>query len=92
MGKLGLLLVPLTTSALLDMTSALVRVAVKGYHDQVISYRGQHLIGAGLQVQTFSPVSLLWGAWQCVGRQGARGAEGSTSGSAGSKKRTSLSF
>jgi hypothetical protein len=29
-------------------------------HDQDNSYKGKHLIGAGLQVQRFSPLSLWW--------------------------------
>jgi hypothetical protein len=37
----------------------LIRVsnAVRRHHDQGNSYKGQHLIGAGLQVQRFSPLS-----------------------------------
>jgi hypothetical protein len=31
--------------------------AVKRHHDQGKSYKKQHLIGAGLQVQRFSPLS-----------------------------------
>ena len=31
--------------------------AVNRHHDQGKSYKGQHLIGAGLQVQRFSPLS-----------------------------------
>jgi hypothetical protein len=34
-----------------------VSIAVKRDHDQSNSYKGQHLIGAGLQVQRFSPLS-----------------------------------
>jgi hypothetical protein len=30
---------------------------VHRHHDQGNSYKGQHLIGAGLQVQRFSPLS-----------------------------------
>ena len=30
------------------------------HHDQGKSYKGQHLIGAGLQVQRFSPLSSRW--------------------------------
>lgn len=41
----------------------------------------KYLIGAGLQVQRFSPLSSWWEAWQHAGRCGAEeGAEGSTSG------------
>jgi hypothetical protein len=46
------------------------------------SYKGQHLIEAGLQVQRFSPLSSRQeGAWQHPGRHGVGGAEGSTSSS-----------
>ena len=31
--------------------------AVDRHHDQDNSYKGQHLIGAGLKVQRFSPLS-----------------------------------
>jgi hypothetical protein len=34
-----------------------VSIAVKRHHDQGNSYKGQHLIGAVLQVQRFSPLS-----------------------------------
>jgi hypothetical protein len=40
---------------------------------------GQHLIGAGQQLQRFSPLSLR--AWQHPGRHGAGRAESSTSSS-----------
>jgi len=44
------------------------------------SYKGQYLIGAGLQVQRFSPLSSWQEAWQHPGRHGAgEGAESSTS-------------
>jgi hypothetical protein len=33
---------------------------VNRYYDQGKSYKGQHLIGAGLQVQRFSPLSSRW--------------------------------
>jgi hypothetical protein len=52
--------------------------AVKRHHDQGISYKGQHLIGAGLQVQRLSPLLPWWEAWQLPGRHGAaEGAESS---------------
>jgi hypothetical protein len=40
----------------------LVRVftAVNRHHDQDKSYKRQHLIGAGLQVQRFSPLTSRW--------------------------------
>jgi len=34
--------------------------AVNSHHDQGKSYKGQHLIGAGSQVQRFSPLSSWW--------------------------------
>ena len=68
--------------------TVLVRVSIaeKRHHDQGNSYKGQHLIGAGLQVQGFSPLSSRWehGSIQ-VGRHGAGGAESSTSSSEGCK-------
>jgi hypothetical protein len=33
---------------------------VDRHHDHCKSYKGQHLIGAGLQVQRFSPLSSRW--------------------------------
>jgi hypothetical protein len=54
--------------------------AVKRQQDQGKSYKGQYLIGAGLQVQRFSPLSSWREAWQHPGRPGAgEGAERSTS-------------
>jgi hypothetical protein len=53
-----------------------ISIAVKRHHDQGNSYKGQHLIGAGLQVQRFSPLSSRWEAWQHPGRHDAgEGAE-----------------
>lgn len=60
-----------------------VSIAVKRRHD---SYKGNHLTGAGLQFQRFSPLS-SWSetCWHGV-RQGAgEVAESSTSGSTGSR-------
>jgi hypothetical protein len=38
---------------------------VKRHHDQGNSYKGQHLIEAGIQVQKFSPLlSSTYSAWQ----------------------------
>ena len=49
-----------------------VSIAVKRHHDQGNSYKEQHLIGAGLQVQRFSPSS--WHeTWQHPGRHGSEG-------------------
>jgi hypothetical protein len=42
-------------------------------------YKGQHLIGAGLHFQRFSPLSAWQEAWQCAGSHGAGGAESSAS-------------
>ena len=65
-----------------------VFIAVKRLHDHNNSYKGKHLIGAGLQLQRFSPLSSWQEAWQRAGRHGAgEGAQSSTSGSAGSRKR-----
>jgi hypothetical protein len=54
--------------------SVIVRVsfAVKRHHDRGKSYKGQHLIGAGLQVQSFSPLSSRQKAWQYPHRHRAR--------------------
>jgi hypothetical protein len=46
-------------------------IAVKRHHDHGLSYKGKHLIGAGLQFQRFSPLSLYQEAWWHVGRHGA---------------------
>ena len=58
------------------MVTVLVRVsiAVKRHHDQGNSYKGQHLIGAGLHFQTCSPLLSWQEAWQNPGRHGAGGA------------------
>ena len=45
--------------------------AVNRHHDQGKSYKGQHLIGAGLQFQRFSPLSSWQEAWQPAGSDGA---------------------
>jgi hypothetical protein len=37
-----------------------VSIAVKRHYDQGNFYKGQHLIGAGLQVQRFNPLSSKW--------------------------------
>jgi hypothetical protein len=37
-----------------------VSIAVERHHDQRNFYKGQHLIGAGLQVQRVSPLSSRW--------------------------------
>ena len=51
------------------------------------SYKGKQLIGAGLQIQKFSPLLSWWEIVWLVVRHGATGAQGSTSGSAGSRMR-----
>ena len=71
--------------------SVLVRVsiALKRHHDQGNSYKGQHLIGADLQVQRFSPLTSRWKAWQDTGRHGTAGrVESSISCSKGNQKKT----
>jgi hypothetical protein len=47
---------------------------------KVTLIKGKDVIGAGLQFQRFSPLSLWWETWQCPGTHGAgEGAESSTS-------------
>ena len=58
------------------------------HHNQGKSYTKQHLTGAGLQVQRFSPLSSQAGAWQHPGRHGEGGAESSTSSYEGCKQNT----
>jgi hypothetical protein len=54
-------------------------IAVERYRDQGTSYKRQHLIGACLQFQRFSPLSSWQEAWQYDSRHGAGGAKSSTS-------------
>ena len=54
-----------------------VSTAVNRHHDQGHSCKGQHFIGAGLQVQR--SVIIKVGTWQHPGRHGAGGAESSAS-------------
>ena len=54
-------------------------IAVKRHHDHGNSYKGQHLIGTGLQVQRFSSLSSRWEEWQRPGRCGTGRAKSSTS-------------
>ena len=54
--------------------------AVKRHYAHSMSYKEQHLIGAGLQFQRLGPLLSWWQAWECPGRHGAgEGAESSTS-------------
>ena len=46
-------------------------IAVKRYHYQDNSYKGKHLIGAGLQFQRYRPLSSWQEAWQQAGKHGA---------------------
>jgi hypothetical protein len=56
----------------ISQISVLVKfTVVKRHHDQGNSYKGQHLIGAGLLVQRFSPLLSRQEAWQHPGRHGA---------------------
>ena len=68
-----------------EKVSVLVRVssAEKRHLDHDNSFKGQYLIGSGLQVQRFSPL-LCCETWQHPSRHGAGGAESSTSCSVGS--------
>ena len=53
-------------------------IVVKRQHDQGNYCKGQHLIGAGLQIQRFNPLSSWQETWQGQGRHGAgEGAESS---------------
>jgi hypothetical protein len=63
-------------------------ITVKRHHDQGNSYKGEHLIGAGLQFQRFNPLSSWWEVWQLLGRHGARRAESSTFSPGDSKRNT----
>ena len=57
-----------------------ISIAVKSNHNQGNSHKGHHLVGAGLQLQSFSPLLSWWEPWRCAGRRGAgEGAESSTS-------------
>ena len=73
---------------LLHCGGILVRVstAMKGHQDQGNSYKGQHVIWAGLQVLRLSPGLYHHDgrAGQHPGRHGVGGAESSTSCSKGS--------
>jgi hypothetical protein len=63
-------------------TGTLVRVftVVKRHNDHSNIYKGEHLIGTGLQFQRFSSLLSWWEAWQHAGRHSAgEGAESSTS-------------
>ena len=60
-----------------------VSIAVKRHHDRSNSYKGEHLIGAGLWGQ--SPLLSWQEAWQHAGRHGAgEGVKSPTFGLAGS--------
>ena len=61
---------------------------MKRHHDQGNSYKGQHLIGAGLLVQQLSLLSSWPEALQCPGRHGAGGAESPKSYLEGTQKKT----
>jgi hypothetical protein len=56
-----------------------VSIAFKSHNDQGNSYEGQHLIGSGLQVLRFSPLSSCQEGWQHPGRCGVGGASSSIS-------------
>jgi hypothetical protein len=55
---------------MMSLGSVLVRVsiAVKRQQDLGNSYKGKLLIGAGLQVQRFSPLQSWQDIWQCPDR------------------------
>jgi hypothetical protein len=57
-------------------------IAKKRLHDQGNSFKGKHLIGAGLQFWRFSPLR----TWQLEGRHSAAGDKSSMPWSTGNKK------
>ena len=59
---------------------------MKGQHDQGNSYKGQHLFGAGLEFQSFSPLLSWREAWQCGGRHSAGAGAESCKSSEGSQE------
>jgi hypothetical protein len=61
---------------------------MKRHRDQGNSYKGKHLIRAGLQFQRFSPLSPWWETQQHAGRFDAGGAKGSISWSEGNQEET----
>ena len=58
----------LITTNLSQVFNLRVSIALKRHYDQDNSYKGQHWIGAGLQVLRFSPLSSWWKAWQHPGK------------------------
>lgn len=64
-------------------------VAVKRPHDPNNSYKGNHLIGAGLQSQRLSPLS-SWRRSMAVETCAIEGAESSTPRSSGGRERATL--
>jgi hypothetical protein len=57
-----------------------ISTAVKRHHDHSNSYKGNHLIGVGLQFQRSSPLSSWHETWRHAGRHGTgKEAESSTS-------------
>jgi hypothetical protein len=66
-----------------------ISIAVMRHHDQGNYHKRQHLIGAGLQFQRFSPLSSRQEAWHCSGRHGTgEGTERSVACSEGNQKKT----
>ena len=61
-----------------------VSIAVERHYDHGNSYKGNHLVGAGLRVWWLSPLSSWWHAGRHGGEETA---ESSTSGSTGGNKR-----
>jgi hypothetical protein len=77
-----------SNTPLLVPTSALARVSivVKRHHDQCNSFKGQYVIGAGIEFQGFNPLSLWQETWQHPGRNDNGGTESSTSCSEGKQE------
>ena len=68
--------------------------AVKRHHDHSNSYKGQHFTGAGLQFRGSVPIVMVGSTaqWHAERHGAGEGAESSTSGSAGRRKWTGMSF
>lgn len=62
---------PLTGTRASAFVSSQCSTSVKGHHDKSDSYKGKHLVGAGLQFYRFSPLLSWWEAQQRAGGHGS---------------------
>jgi hypothetical protein len=68
-------------------------IAVKRHHDHGNSCKRRYLIGSGLQLQKFIPLSSWRGSWWHIGKHSAgEVAESSTSGSAGRERQWEVAW